>query len=113
MICESPLEWKRRVCMSGKCIVHVQDPSRCAGPLQAHHVLSQQHLRKHGLNHLRWETNLGVPICEKGHTKHTQATQRIKFEHLPSHVTRFIEELGFAWYLERYYEQEATHDGAS
>ncbi len=96
-----PAEWKRRVCHGG-CIIH-DDPADCDGPLQGHHVISQQHLRRDGHADVVWDVRIGVGICEAAHTDHTRGTRRIPRDRLPSPVVAFVHDLGLDWRLERYY----------
>lgn len=76
----------------------------CGGPLQAHHVLSQQHLRRAGMGGRLWDTRNGVAVCESAHTDHTRATRRISVDVLPWAAWEFARECGMEWRLERYYE---------
>lgn len=84
------------------CIVH-DDPNDCAGPLQAHHVVSQQQLRRRGLHDLLWDVANGATVCEEAHRRHTLAVERIPFDRLPGRCVRFAEAQGLAAILARYY----------
>lgn len=99
---DEKLAWKRRVLdRDATCVVWHE--YECEGDLQAHHVVTQQHLRKRGLHHALWNRRIGVTVCELAHRRHHSARERISFEVLPSEVVSFVEELGLGWYLERYY----------
>jgi hypothetical protein len=97
----NPLEWKRAVIdRDAGCVVHHD----CEGQLQAHHVVTQQHLRKRGLSAWRWDRRIGLTVCERAHRRHHSARQRIPFDSLPLEVVRFVAgTLGLDWYLEKFY----------
>jgi hypothetical protein len=93
-------DWKRAVIdRDAGCIV-CHD---CEGELQAHHVVTQQHLRKHGLSEHAWDRRIGVTLCELAHRRHHSARERLDVDSLPSEVVGFVKELGLDWYLERHY----------
>lgn len=72
--------------------------------LQAHHVLSQQQLRAHGLEHLLWAQDNGVPACEEPcHRRHTSAVRRIPRAALPRAAIEFAAENDLMYLIERYY----------
>lgn len=96
------LRWKRRVIDRDATCVLWHD---CEGDLQAHHVVTQQHLRKRGLSRHAWDRRIGLTVCERGHRRHHSALERIPFNVLPSEVVSFVTELGLDWYLERFYDQ--------
>lgn len=99
----SSLEWKQRVGFMG-CVVHVGEMDGwCEGVLQSHHVLTQQALRKRGLEHLRWDVRNGVCVCEGAHRRHTLALERIPYEALPPAALEFADEVGLGWMIDRYY----------
>lgn len=75
----------------------------CDGDLQAHHVVTQQHLRKRGFGDWVWDRRIGVTVCELAHRRHHSARERIPYEVLPSEVVGLVNKLGLGWYLERYY----------
>lgn len=81
------------------CIV----PHSCQGDLQAHHVVTQQHLRKRGLGGWAWDRRMGVTVCELAHRRHHSARERIPFDCLPNEVVGFVTKLVGQDYLERYY----------
>lgn len=103
MICADSGEWKRRVCVHG-CQVH-GDPRDCDGPVQAHHIILQQHLRKHGLADHVLDTDVGMGVCYLAHRQHHNATRRIPYECVPDAAIRFAYEHGIDWMLDRYYPQ--------
>lgn len=102
MIAEDGFEWKTRVLASGPCVVH-GDPSECELPMQAHHVLTSQSLRRHGFKHLIYETDNGVPACYKAHRQHHNRITPIRREQLPAAAIAFAEGVGLGWQITRYY----------
>lgn len=99
---DEKLAWKRRVLdRDAACLVWHE--YECEGDLQAHHVVTQQHLRKRGLHHVLWNRRIGVTVCERAHRRHHAATERIPLDVLPEEVVAFVRELGLDWYLDRYY----------
>lgn len=102
MIAEDGLEWRTFVLSSGPCVMH-DDPADCDGRLVGHHVVTQQVLRKHGFNDLRWATENGVPICDRGHGRHHSRHTPIPRERLPREAIEFAEGLELGWWLDRFY----------
>lgn len=99
VICSSPIEWKRRVCLHG-CALDSRD---CEGYLQAHHVITQQQLRRAQLGHLIWETRNGLCLCERHHRRHTNATERIPREKLRPATIHWAQTHGLGYLIDRYY----------
>lgn len=97
----TPGEWWSRVISTG-CLMH-DDPVDCAGLLQAHHIITQQALKKRGLHGRLWDVRNGMCLCEQSHRRHTLAVERIPFDRLPERAVAFATELGLDWMLERYY----------
>lgn len=81
------------------CVVY----HHCEGEFHAHHVVTQQHLRKRGLGDWAWDRRIGVTLCERAHRRHHSGRERISIDVLPTEVVKFVESLGLDWYLERYY----------
>jgi hypothetical protein len=105
VIASDPLDWKRRVCLNG-CVVHHN--GGCEGPLQAHHVISQQALRRRGLDRELWNVRNGVAVCEQAHRRHTLAVERICYDDLPYAAFQFANEHGLAWMIDRYYPRRTA-----
>lgn len=100
------LAWKRSVLdRDATCLLWHDD---CEGDLQAHHVVTQQHLRKHGLTRYAWDRRIGMTVCELGHRRHHASVQRIPFDVIPLEVVRFVNEIGLGWYFERHYGEAAA-----
>lgn len=96
----STLAWKRSVLdRDAGCVVYHD----CEGDLQAHHVVTQQHLRKRGLGDWAWDRRIGVTVCELAHRRHHSARERISFEVLPTEVVKLVTDLVGPDYLARYY----------
>jgi len=88
--------------LDGRCLVHA-DQADCAGPLQAHHVLTQQQLRKRGHAGRLWDPANGMTICKHAHDRHTLAAERIALDVVPERCKRFARELDLEYLLERFY----------
>ena len=86
----------------GRCIVH-DDPADCDGPLQAHHTITQQQLRRAGRSDLAWDPRNGATVCEKAHRRHTLAVERIPLDRLPARCVAFANEHGFDHVLRKVY----------
>ncbi len=68
--------------LDGRCLVH-DDLGDCSGPLQSHHVLTQQQLRKRGLADDLWDPANGMAVCERSHAAHTSGARRIERSRVP------------------------------
>jgi hypothetical protein len=100
---EARLEFKVAVLATdGRCVVH-NDPADCDGDFQAHHVVTQQQLRKAGREDLMWDPSNGATTCELAHRRHHRAIQRIPLAKLPQRCIDFATEHGFLDILDRYY----------
>lgn len=86
----------------GRCLVHDYETD-CEGPLEAHHVVTQQQLRHAGRHDLLWSSRNGMTVCERAHTRHTKAILRIPRDRVPQRAVDFAAEYGFGWLLDRYY----------
>jgi hypothetical protein len=97
------LEFKVAVlALDGRCLAHA-DQRDCSGPLQAHHVLSQQQLRKRGFPERLWDPANGMTVCEGAHSRHTLAVERLTIAAVPARCIRFARELDLEHLLERFY----------
>lgn len=100
---ELRLNFKVRVlALDGGCIRHAFS-DECEGDLQAHHVVTQQQLRKAHRRDLLWDPNNGATVCEKAHRRHTLAVERLPRYLLPSRCREFARKHGFEDILARYY----------
>lgn len=102
MICADGGDWKRRVCSHG-CALEFWPGHVCEDQIEAHHVITQQSLRKHGLKEHRWNTDNGMALCYKAHRRHTLAVERVPYEALPEAAIRFAFEHGLDYQLDRFY----------
>jgi hypothetical protein len=101
--------WFKAVTRGKVCIV-TGKPGSAADPLQAHHVISKQRLRrlfqergqKTPLDML-YHVDNGVPVLYSVHRRHTAKLETIPRGLLPPEAWRFAEELGLLWWLEREY----------
>jgi hypothetical protein len=101
--------WFKAVTRGKVCIVtgYCGDAS---DPLQAHHVISKQKLRrtfqergqKTPLDML-YHVDNGVPVIYSVHRRHTSRLETIPRECLPPEAWHFAELLGLVWWLEREY----------
>lgn len=106
----APKMWKWLVLRrDGGCVM---GPDGCDGNLEAHHVVTQQQLRKIGRDDLRWDVRNGLTLCERHHRRHTRALTRVPFELLRPENVAFAEELGVVWILGRYYPRTKTEEAA-
>lgn len=104
----TPAEWKRVVTMNG---CDVCGPGSDCEDVQSHHVITQQQLRKRGLEHLLWDHRNGLAVCERRHRRHTRAIERIRYGQLLIRNVVFAEEVGLDWILERYYPANPPDGG--
>lgn len=70
---------------------------------QGHHVIEKSYLKRNGLGRLRWDQRNFMPLCQRHHSRHTGAFQRVPRHLLSAANWAFARELGLEWYLERYY----------
>lgn len=105
---EARLEFRTAVlAVDGGCLLH-DDPADCVGDVEAHHVISQQQLRRVGRYDLLWDPNNGMGACDKGHDRHHLAFDRIPLESIPERCLAFAREHGFEDVIARYYPSEAS-----
>jgi hypothetical protein len=89
-----------------------------AAGVQGHHIVYQQHLRRVArklgvdVDRLLWDKRNALPLCERHHTAHHNASYRITADVLRRHapkVFQFAREVGLLPWLERTYP--AVRDG--
>lgn len=98
------------------CPVCRKPPSR-KNPLEAHHVVSQQSIRRYvaglglvrvqaveRLSALLWDVRNGLAVCRRCHDLHTRAKQRIPRAVLNDDHVAFAAEIGLGRLLDRYYQ---------
>jgi hypothetical protein len=94
----------------GPCAVCTVEGGSCRGPVQGHHIVSRQTLRRLGHLDFLLDKRNRLPVCEHRHEQHTTAYKPIPREALPVSVFEFAHELGLTWYLDRFYP---STDGAA
>jgi hypothetical protein len=92
--------WRAAV-TAGGCIM----PPPHDGPIDPHHVVSQQELKKRGLE--KWLTcpDNGIGLCRRHHANHETAFARVPRHLLPPSAVAFAERLGLGYYIERFYPE--------
>jgi hypothetical protein len=100
-----PKMWKFLVLRrDGRCQMEGVGRVECDGDLEAHHLVTQQQLRKiHASEEQRWDVRNGMALCERHHRRHTRALERVPFDVLRSEALEFAREIGLGWILEKYY----------
>lgn len=114
MIAEDGFEWKRRVfldALATGCVVHGVASDECEEPYRAHHVITQQALRKHGRGDLLWATENGVLICEGAHRRHHSRHTPILREQLSPAALAFARAIDLEWMIDRYYPSRGNQLG--
>lgn len=101
----APLMWKWLVLRQDGGVCQMAGSSRhdCADPLEAHHVITQQQLRKARLAHLNWDADNGLTLCGRHHRRHHRALERVPYHCLRAHNIAFAERVGLSWLFDRYY----------
>jgi hypothetical protein len=101
--------WFRAVTRGQVCIV-TGKPGSLDDPLQAHHVISKQRLRRTFQERgqktpldLLYHPDNGVPVLYSIHRRHTAKLETIPRECLPPDVWAFAEQLDLVWWLEAEY----------
>lgn len=88
---------------AGVCIAAGKFGEECEGELHAHHVITQQQLRQHGLYELLWDPANGAAVCETHHRRHHNRRQPILQALLPMRCILFAARNDLTWMIERYY----------
>lgn len=103
---EARLEFRVAVlAVDGGCLLH-DDPADCVGDVEAHHVVSQQQLRRAGRDDLLWDPRNGMAVCDQGHDRHHLAFDRIPRDRVPARCLAFAVENGLDRLIDRYYPSE-------
>lgn len=103
-------EWKRRGCANGCALVGTGE---CEGPVQAHHVVTRQALRRHGLLGHVYDVRNSMCLCYRHHRRHSNGTERVPYETLTTANLAFAREVGLDWHLENYYPPSGGYPGTS
>jgi hypothetical protein len=75
----------------------------CRGPVQGHHAIEKQALKRRGLHRHLDDLRNRVPVCEHRHEQHTTRAKPIPRDVLPASVFEFAKELGLSWWIDRHY----------
>lgn len=92
----------------GGCVVCLAEGGACSGPVQAHHIIGRQTLRRRGLLFETLDVRNRLGVCEFRHEQHTTGYKPIPRDVLPASVFEFAEELGLEWYLDKHYNAEVA-----
>lgn len=87
----------------GGCQVCPAEGRRCDGPTDAHHVISQQKLKRLGRVDLLHDHRNRLSVCRSRHSLHESASFRISRAALPLAAFAFAAELDLMWWLEERY----------
>lgn len=77
--------------------------SPCDGEVQAHHVITQQQLRKAGLDQYLWTPQNGASLCYRHHRRHHNRVEPVTIAMLPQRCRDFAAKHFLTPLLERYY----------
>jgi hypothetical protein len=106
---EQKLAFRVAVCSEGRCAV---ESEACYGRLEAHHVTSQQHIRRFATTNklteeetaeLIWEPRNGISLCANHHERHTLALEPVPRSVLPEDALVFADSLGLSYLLDKLY----------
>lgn len=75
----------------------------CEGELHAHHVVTQQQLRKAGLDDRLWDPANGAATCDRHHRRHHNRREPIRESALPLRCLVFAANLDMERFIDRYY----------
>jgi hypothetical protein len=80
---------------------------KCGVPFgyEAHHILYQQELRKHGHSDLLWDLRNRLVVEYRKHERHHSGAEPIKMSELSLENVQFAEELGLYWLLVKHYPE--------
>ena len=93
-----PDVWHRIVTLPG-CAVGID----CEGYVEGHHILTQQQLRRRGLEGVLWDVRNGIGLCEKHHRRHHSRRAPVARNVLPECAFEFAADHQLGWLIERYY----------
>lgn len=95
--------WKRDILERDQgCCVH-RNPADCSEGWQAHHVVSQQDLRRRSRPDAIWHPSSGMGVCGLAHRQHHSRVRPILHSEIPLVCVEYLTGLGFGPYLERRY----------
>lgn len=92
-------EFRERVTAPGRCAV-----CGTAGPLDAHHVIRAQVMKRHGLPaETVYHPLAGIPLCRTCHARHHAFVARIPRHLIPAETVTFLEAVGLGVEFDRDY----------
>lgn len=100
--------WRRDL---GPCAVCPFEGGECAGPVQGHHIVSKELLKKRRLFAFLMDLRNRLPVCSRRHSQHTTAFKRIPRDVLPAAAFEFADELGLGWYVDKHYPAAVSERG--
>ena len=86
------------------CMVH----GICRGPIEGHHAVEKQALKRRGLHRYLDDIRNRVPVCHERHEQHTSRVKPIPRGVLPASVFEFAAELGLTWWVDKHYPLKAA-----
>lgn len=99
--------WRRDL---GGCIVCPFEGGICQGPVEAHHLIPAQVLRKHGLEAFLMDHRDRVGVCSRRHEQITTAYRPFPVELLPDSFFEFAADTGLMWWVDKHFP---AADGAA
>lgn len=87
----------------GLCVRRHEPGHVCKGPVEGHHAITRQALRKRGLAEFQWDRRNRVALCERAHLSHHTRSQPLPYDLLPPAVLEFAADVDLVWLLERVY----------
>jgi hypothetical protein len=106
--------WKREVCAEGYATCSVPGGEH-EGPIEAHHVISQEKLKDYArglrldadqLAELIWDKRNGIAVCRRHHDLHTRAIVRLPRAAVTPEAREFAHELGLERLIDRGYPRD-------
>lgn len=88
------------------CMVCPAEGGECDGPIQGHHVVAQEQLKRRGLARLAetlWDLRNKLDVCRRRHDLHTRAVKPIPLELVPPAALEFAVEHRLDWWVEKHY----------
>lgn len=96
-------EFRRRVTAAGRCAMC----GTSAEPLDAHHIVKAQVMRRHGLPpETVYHPLAGIAACRACHTRHHAFVARIPRHRVPAESVTFLQACGLALQFDREYPAE-------
>lgn len=88
----------------------VTDDGRHDGPLEAHHVIPQEALKRtldeESLPKVLWDPEIGRAVCRRHHGRHTGAARRLPASVITPRAREIAEAIGLGHVLDKTYRKE-------